>query len=91
MKNTEVNTGTQVRTGFNRLTHGGQEVKTRTQVRTGENVSATSEVSKAGIYTISVVSALIGLWGFACFAGGMIASGGPLSFISNWFKAVAGL
>lgn len=66
-------------------------VNTRTQVQTGENVSATSEVSKAGIYTVGIVSAIVGVWGFACFAGGMISSGGPLSFIGNWFKAVAGL
>jgi len=66
-------------------------VNTRTQVQTGENVSATSEVSKAGVYTIAIVSAMVGLWGFACFVGGMVTSGGPLSFVGNWFKAVAGL
>ena len=66
-------------------------VNTRTQVQTGENVSAASEVSKAGVYTIGIISALIGLWGLACFVGGMVASGGPLSFVGNWFKAVAGL
>ena len=66
-------------------------VNTRTQVRTDENVSATSEVSKAGVYTVGIVSAIIGLWGFACFVGGMVASGGPLAFVGNWFKAVAGL
>lgn len=66
-------------------------VNTRAQVRTGENVSASAEVSKAGIYTIGFVSALIGLWGLACFVGGLVASGGPLSFVANWFKAVAGL
>ena len=66
-------------------------VTTRTQVRTGENVSTSTEVSKAGVYTIGIVSAMIGLWGFACFVGGLVASGGPLSFVGNWFKAVAGL
>ena len=66
-------------------------INTRTQVQTGENVSVTSEVSKAGVYTVAIVSAMVGLWGFACFAGGMVASGGPLSFVGNWFKAVAGL
>ena len=66
-------------------------VNTRTQVQAGENVSATSEVSKAGVYTIGIVSAMIGLWGFACFVGGMVASGGPFSLVGNWFKSVAGL
>ena len=66
-------------------------VNTRTQAHTGENVSATTEVSRAGMYTIGIVSALIGAWGLACFVGGLVASGGPLSFVGNWFKAVAGL
>ncbi len=66
-------------------------VNTRTQVRATDNVSATSEVSKAGIYTVGIISAMIGLWGLACFVGGMVASGGPLAFVGNWFKAVAGL
>lgn len=66
-------------------------VNTRTQVKAGENVTATAEVSKAGMYTVGIVSAIIGLWGLACFVGGMVASGGPLSFVGNWFKAVAGL
>lgn len=66
-------------------------VNTRTQARSEANVSANAEISKAGIYTIGLVSAVIGLWGFACFVSGIIASGGPLSFIGSWFKAVAGL
>lgn len=63
---------------------------TRVQVRAGENASASAEISRAGIYTVGIISAIIGLWGIACFVGGMIASGGPLSFVGNWFKAVAG-
>ena len=91
MKNSAVNSNTQVRSGFNRLTQNAQNVNTRTQVRTEENVSATSEVSKAGIYTVGIVSALIGIWGLACFVGGLVASGGPLSLVGNWFKSVAGM
>jgi len=66
-------------------------VNTRTQVQTSENVSVTSEVSKAGFYTIAIVSTMVGLWSFACFVSGMVASGGPLSFVGSWFKAIAGL
>jgi len=69
----------------------GSAVNTRVKTRTGEKAAATTEISKAGIYTMGIASALIGVWGLACFVGGMIASGGPLSFIGNWFKAVAGL
>ena len=91
MKNTAANSNTQVRSGFNRITQNSQSVNSRAQVRTTENVSASSEVSKAGVYTIAIVSAMIGLWGFACFVGGLVASGGPLSFVGNWFKAVTGM
>ncbi|MDW7774100.1 MAG: hypothetical protein SCH71_14535 [Desulfobulbaceae bacterium] len=66
-------------------------VNTRVRTRAGEKANVTTEISKAGIYTVGVVSALIGIWGFAAFVGGMIASGGPLSLVGNWFKAVAGL
>jgi len=66
-------------------------VNTRIKTRTKENATATTEISRAGIYTVGIASALIGVWGLACFVGGMIASGGPLSFVGNWFKAVAGL
>lgn len=66
-------------------------VNTRTKVRTQENVSATTEASRVGIYTLGIVSLAIGLWGFAALVGGLVASGGPLSLVGNWFKAVAGL
>ena len=62
----------------------------RTKVRTGEK-AATGEISKAGIYTVGIASALIGIWGLACFVGGLVASGGPLAMVGNWFKAVAGM
>ncbi len=65
-------------------------VYTRTRVRTDDAVT-TNEISRAGIYTVGIVSALIGIWGLACFVGGMVASGGPLAFIGNWFKAVGGM
>lgn len=69
----------------------GTAVNTRVRTSAGEKAAATSEISKAGIYTVGIASALIGVWGLACFVGGLIASGGPLSFIGNWFRAVAGL
>ncbi len=65
----------------------------KTQVRTGtrENVSVSDEISKAGVYTLAVASAAIGVWGLACFVGGLIASGGPLAFVGSWFSAVSGM
>jgi hypothetical protein len=67
------------------------QVFAKTRVRTGAKTSAATEISRAGMYTVGIASAVIGLWGFACFVGGMVASGGPLSLIANWFKAVAGM
>ncbi len=65
----------------------------KTQVRTGtrENANVSDEVSKAGVYTIAVASAAIGIWGLACFVGGLVASGGPFAFVGNWFRAVSGM
>ncbi len=67
------------------------QVYAKTRVRAGEKANAATEISRAGMYTVGIASAVIGLWGFACFVGGMVASGGPLSLIGNWFKAVAGM
>lgn len=63
----------------------------RTRVRSREQASTATEISKAGMYTVGIASAVIGLWGLACFVGGLVASGGPLALIGNWFKAVAGM
>lgn len=67
------------------------KVIARPQVRTGAKVDAATEISRAGMYTVGIASALIGIWGLACFVGGLIASGGPLSFVANWFRAVSGI
>ena len=69
----------------------GTTVNTRIKAQAGEKVTSTSEVSKAGMYTVGVASALIGIWGLACFVGGLVASGGPLSLVGNWFKSVTGM
>ena len=66
-------------------------VKARVRAQAAEQATATTEISRAGIYTVGIASALIGIWGLACFVGGLVASGGPLSFISNGFKAVSGM
>ena len=67
------------------------EVRAKVRSRTGEKVSANAEVSSVVMYTAGIASALIGIWGLACFVGGLAVSGGPISLVGNWFKAVAGL
>ena len=70
----------------------------RTKVKQREQVichvltgSSATEVSKVGIITVAAFGGLVGLWSLACIVGGMAASGGPLAFIGNWFKAVSGM
>ncbi len=66
-------------------------VNTRVRTKAVDKATATEEVSRAGIYTVGIASALIGIWGLACFVGGLAASGGPLSLIASGYKAVTGL
>lgn len=69
----------------------------RTKVKQQEQVNATvsgssaTEVSKVGIVTVAAFGTLVGLWSLACIIGGMAASGGPLAFVSDWFRAVSGM
>jgi hypothetical protein len=63
--------------------------KTRIESVTTQNVA--TEVSKVGVITIAAFGALVGLWSLACIVGGMTASGGPLAFVGDWFKAVTGM
>ena len=66
-------------------------VKTSTGPIVKEQATVETEISKVTVIAITAVSAAIGLWGLACFIGGMIASGGPLAFIGSWFGAVSGM
>ena len=65
--------------------------------RTGKMVASQtatgvgSELSQTTILTVGGVSVLIGLWAVACFAGGLVASGGPISMFRQWFQAVSGM
>lgn len=62
---------------------------TRTTIAT--QTDATTEISKVGITTIAAFGVVVGLWSVVCIIGGMAASGGPLAFVGNWFKAVTGM
>jgi len=67
------------------------KVKQREQVNSTVSGSSTTEVSKIGIITVAAFGALVGLWSLASIIGGMSASGGPLAFVGDWFKAVSGM
>ena len=64
---------------------------TKTKTKTAEHANVTQELSKGTIAAMSAVPGLIGLWAVACFFGGMIQAGGPLSLVKSWFQAVLGV
>ena len=49
------------------------------------------EASKVTIGTVGVAGMVIGLWAFACLAGGLFAAGGPLELARSWWGAVTGM
>lgn len=65
--------------------------KQQARLETQTNTDATTEVSKVGIITVAAFGGLVALWSLACLVGGMTASGGPLAFVGDWFKAVSGM
>ncbi len=65
--------------------------KTSTGTVVKEQTTVETEISKVTVIAITTISAAIGIWGLACFIGGMVASGGPLAFIGSWFRAVSGM
>ena len=66
-------------------------VKQKAGLEARSKTDATTEVSKVGIITVAAFGGLVGLWSLACLVGGMTASGGPLAFVGDWFKAVTGM
>lgn len=63
-------------------------VKTKNAVRTDDKVDV--QISKVGFAVIGLSSCAIGIWAAASLLGGMVASGGPLALIADWFRAVVG-
>ena len=48
-------------------------------------------LTKGSIAVMGGVSALVGLWAVACFAGAIFESGGLIELVKNFFKAIWGL
>ena len=67
-------------------------VNTKQKARSDASSQAgVDAVTKGSIAVMGGVSALVGLWAVACFAGAFIESGGPLEFVKSFFKAIWGL
>jgi hypothetical protein len=64
--------------------------KTKAIPAAREELRLDTELSKVGIATMGFIGISIGLWAVACMIGGLVASNGPLAFISSWFGAVVG-
>ncbi|MFW2367446.1 MAG: hypothetical protein ACN4GW_13595 [Desulforhopalus sp.] len=63
-------------------------IKTRNAVKTDGKVD--EQILKVGFVSIGVASCALGIWAAASLIGGMVASGGPLALVANWFRAVTG-
>lgn len=61
------------------------------QTKTAENIRVRDEVSTGAMLATGGLGLLFGTWAVACFVGGLIAAGGPLSFVKSWFTAVTGI
>ena len=67
------------------------QTKTKTQSCTKANTQAQVEISKGAMFVVTSVPTLVGVWAAACFVGGLISSGGPVSMAKSFFSAVSGL
>ena len=67
------------------------KTKQKTAVGSPTKQDAATEISKVGIVTVAAFGVLVGLWSVALIIGGMAASGGPLAFVGDWFRAVTGM
>ncbi len=63
-------------------------VKTKNAARTNDKVDV--QVAKVGFTVIGLSSCAIGIWAVASLLGGMVASGGPVALVADWFRAVIG-
>lgn len=62
--------------------------KNKSQVKTEGRID--EQLMRVGLTVIGVSTCVIGIWAAISLISGMMASGGPLALISNWFKAVIG-
>ena len=63
-------------------------VKTRNVAQTTDKVDV--QIAKVGFTVIGLSSCAIGIWAVASLLGGMVASGGPVALVADWFRAVIG-
>lgn len=67
------------------------QVQSKSKTGAGEMTGVGTEVSKVSVTVIAVFGVIVGVWSLASLVGGLVASGGPLALVGNWFKAVFGM
>jgi hypothetical protein len=67
------------------------QVQQKGKVGASGGVGVVTEVSKVSVTVVAVFGVIVGLWSLASLVGGLVASGGPLALVGNWFKAVSGM
>ena len=67
------------------------QVQQKSKVGASGGVGVGTEVSKVSMTVVAVFGVIVGLWSLASLVGGLVASGGPLALVGNWFKAVSGM
>lgn len=67
------------------------KIQGKSDLQTAERGNVSTEVSKVSIAFVAILGVAVGLWSLACIVAGLAASGGPIQFISSWFKAVTGM
>jgi hypothetical protein len=67
------------------------QVQQKNKVAASEKAAVGSEISKVSVTVVAVFGVIVGLWSLASLVGGLVASGGPLALVGNWFKAVSGM
>lgn len=65
--------------------------KTENRARAKEGSEVKAEISRGTMLAIGFAAAVVGIWGLACFIGGLVSSGGPFSLLKGWASAVAGI
>lgn len=63
----------------------------RSGVSTQSRLKVDTQIYTVGLTVIGISACAIGLWSAASLVGGMIASGGPIALVADWFKAVFGM
>ncbi len=63
-------------------------VNTKNVARTNDKVDV--QIAKVGFAVVGLSSCAVGIWAVASLLGGMVASGGPVALVADWFRAVIG-